>query len=147
MESQKELRLSGCNRRQEANMWPLTRKHSWWFAVLARIAVFMPCISHSNGSGYLCEKICIRSHGSGYLCKKKFASIRTAWGICAKNIVIRSKKIDICSNGSSYPFKTIIIISRRFHLSCSRLGRSGRSHATNLSKNVNDLMQALRSPS
>ena len=75
--------------------------------------------------------------------QKKFASIRTAWAICAKNIVIRSKKIDICSNGSSYPFKTIIIISRRFHLSCSRLGRSGRSHATNLSKNVNDLMQAL----
>ena len=70
MESQKELRLSGCNRRQEANMWPLTRKHSWRFAILARIAVFMPCISHSNGSGYLCEKICIRSHGSGYLCKK-----------------------------------------------------------------------------
>lgn len=109
MESKKELRLSGCNRRPEVNMWPLTRKRSSWFAILAQIAVFMPCISHSNGSGYLCEKICIRSHRSGYLCKKnlhpferlglsvqktlssvqkKLTSVQTAWAIHSKQSLL-----------------------------------------------------------
>ena len=45
---------------------------------------------------------------------KKFAYVRTAWAIRVKNIVI-------CSNGSSYPFKIVIIVSRGFHLSCLRL--------------------------
>ena len=108
-ESQKELWLSGCNRRPEANMWPLTRKRSSRFAVLARIAVFRLCISQLNGSGYLCEKICIRSHRSGYLCKKnlhpfeqlglsvrktlssvrkKLTSVQTARAICSKQSLL-----------------------------------------------------------
>ena len=133
------------------HMWPLMWKSSLWFAVFARIAMCMLCISCSNGSAIHEKKNCIRLNNLGYpwekqlhlftrlglSMRKKFASVQTAWPIRAKKIVIHS-------NSLTYPFKTVIIVSRRFHLSGSRLGHSGRSHTTNLSKNVNtNLIQAL----
>ena len=36
----------------------------------------------------------------------------------------RSNRLSIYSNSSGYPFKTVIIVSCRFHFECSRIGRS-----------------------
>ena len=97
------------------------------------------------------KKIIVRAHGLGYTCKKnyrpcarlglfvrkKFASVRTARAI-------RAKKNSIHSNSFGYPcekychpsqrLEPSLQNSRGFQMSRLRLGRSGRNHATNLSK-------------
>ena len=116
-------------------MWPLTQKCSLWFAVFARIVMYMPCISRlnelgicSNSSGYPCKKNLHPFKRLRLSMQKKLASVRTAWVIRAKKICIRSnglgypwekrchpfKKIVIRSNSSSYLFKTVIIVSHGF---------------------------------
>ena len=132
------------------------RKCSLWFAVFARIVMCMPCISRlnelgicSNSSGSPCKKnlhpfkrlglsikkICIRSHSSGYLCEKNLHPFEQL------GLSVRKKVSSIQKN--CHPFKQLELSVQnsnycqpriRFHLSCSRLGCSGRSHMTNLSK-------------
>ena len=50
---------------------------------------------------------------------------RTEWqmAVCMPR-TSRSNRLGIHSNSSSYPFKTVIIVSCRFHFHCSRIGRS-----------------------
>ena len=50
---------------------------------------------------------------------------RTEWqmAVCMPR-TSRSNRLSIYSNSSGYPFKTVIIISCRFHFDCSRIGRS-----------------------
>ena len=83
-----------------------------------------------NGSGYPCEKNLHLFTRLALSVRKKFASVRTAWAIRAKKVVIHS-------NGLSFPFCQLRI-SLELFVTC----RLGRSHATNLSKNVNNLIQA-----
>lgn len=61
-----------------------------------------------------------------------------ALGTCLNSLGYPFGKIVIPSLFSSHLFKTVIIASHRFHLSHSWLGCLGRSHTTNLSKNVNN---------
>ena len=97
------------------HMWPLMWKSSLWFAVFARIAMCMLCISCSNGSGYPWEKKLHPFEQLGLSVGKTFTSVHTARAIHAKKICIRSNGLAYPCEKNCHPFEQLELSIQNSH--------------------------------